>query len=53
MQTRQKSHEAYQALTPAMEKALSWWELQMDTQGLPPGQDIFKAMAENLTQEEG
>ena len=53
MQTRQKSHEAYQALAPAMEKALNEWALKMDAQGFLPRLDIFKAMAEKLTQEEG
>ena len=33
MQTRQKSHEAYQALTPALGKALDKWALQMNVQG--------------------
>ena len=53
MQTRQKPHEAYQALTPAMEKALNEWALKMDVQGFPPRLDIFKAVVEKLAQEEG
>ena len=39
--------------TSAMEKALSGWALQIDTQGSPPRLDIFKALAEKLVQEEG
>ena len=45
MQTRQKAHEEYQALTPAMEDALKKWELRMDSQGFPLRLDIFKAVA--------
>ena len=52
MQTRQKSHEAYQALAPAMEKALNEWMLKIDAQDFPPRLDIFKAVAEKLAQEE-
>ena len=52
MQTHQKSHEAYQALTLAMEKALNGWALKMDAQGFPPRPNIFKAVAKKLAQEE-
>ena len=41
-QTRQKSHEASQALPPAIEKALEMWALRMDAQGFPPRLDILK-----------
>jgi hypothetical protein len=51
MQSRQKSHETYQAITPAMENALEKWALQMDSQGFPPRLDLFKAMAQLLYQQ--
>ena len=38
---------------PSDGEALSGWVLQMDTQGFSPRLDIFKAMVEKLTQEEG
>ena len=43
MQSRQKAHEDYRALTTAMEDALGKWALRMDPQGFPPRLDIFKA----------
>ena len=48
MQTCQKSHEACQALTSVVEKALERWALQMGAQGFPRRLDIFKAVAEKL-----
>ena len=52
MQTRQKAHEDYQALTPAMGDALKKWALRMDSQGFPPRLDIFKAVAKKLFQQQ-
>ena len=52
MQTRQKTHEDYQALTPVMEDALKKWALRMDSQGSPPRLDIFKAVAKKLFQQQ-
>ena len=52
MQTRQKAHEDYQALTPAMEDALKKWALRMDSQGFLPRLDIFKAVARKLFQQQ-
>ena len=43
---------AYQALTP-IERALKEWELRTGAQSFPPRLDIFKAIGEKLTQEEG
>ena len=51
-QSRQKAHEVYQSLNPAIEGALKKWTLQMDSQGFPPWLDIFKAVAEKLFQQE-
>ena len=51
-QNRQKAHENYQALSPAMEDALRKWTLQMDSQWFPPRLDIFKAVAEKLFQQQ-
>ena len=51
-QSRQKAHEGYQALSPAMEDALRKWTLQMDSQWFPPRLDIFKAVAEKLFQQQ-
>ena len=51
-QSRQKAHEVYQALSPAIEDALRKWALQMDSQGFPPRLDIFKAIAEKLFQQQ-
>ena len=48
MQTCQKSHEAYQAFTPVIEKALERWALQLGVQGFPRRPDIIKAVAEKL-----
>ena len=50
-QSRQKVHEVYQALSPAIEDALKKWALQMDSQGFSPRLDIFKAIAEKLFQQ--
>ena len=50
MQTRQKAHKDYQALTPVMEDALKKWALRMDSQGFPPRLHIFKAVAKKLFQ---
>ena len=52
MQTRQKAHEDYQALTPAMEDALKKWPLRIDSQGFPQRLDIFKAVAKMLFQQQ-
>ena len=52
MQSRQKAHEDYQALPPAMEDALKKWALRMDSQGFPPRLDIFKALAKTLFQQQ-
>ena len=52
MQSRQKAHEDYQALPPAMEDVLKKWALRMDSQGFPPRLDIFKAVAKNLFQQQ-
>ena len=52
MQTRQKAHEDYQALTPAMEDALKKWALRMGSQGFPPRLDIFKAVVKKLFQQQ-
>ena len=52
MQTRQKAHEDYQALTPAMEDALKKWALRMDSQEFPPRLDISKAIAKKLFQQQ-
>ena len=50
-QSLQKAHEVYQALSPVIEDVLREWALQMDSQGLPPRLDIFKAKAEKLFQQ--
>ena len=52
MQSRQKAHEDYQALPPAMEDVLKKWALRMDSQGFPPRLDIFKAVAKKLFQQQ-
>ena len=52
MQSRQKAHEDYQTLPPAMEDALKKWALRMDSQGFPPRPDIFKAVAKKLFQQQ-
>ena len=51
-QSRQKAHEVYQSLSPAIEDALKKWTLQMDSQGFPPRLDLFKAVAEKLFQKQ-
>ena len=48
VESREKSHKDYQALTPAMEDAMVKWALRMDSQGFPPRLDLFKATAEKL-----
>ena len=52
MQSRQKAHKDYQALTPSTEDALEKWTLQMDSQGFPPRLDLFKATTEKLFQQQ-
>ena len=52
MQSRQKAHEDYQALPPAMEDALKKWALRMDPPGFPPRLEIFKAVAKKLFQQQ-
>ena len=42
MQSRQKTHEDYPALPPAMEDTLKKWALRMDSQGFPPRLDILR-----------
>ena len=49
---KQKAHEDYQALTPAMEDALKKWALRMDSQEFPPRLDIFKTIAKKLFQQQ-
>ena len=48
VESREKSHKDYQALTPALEDAMVKWALRMDSQEFPPRLDLFKATAEKL-----
>ena len=49
--SRRKAHEEEQALPPAIEDALQKWAQKMDDHGFPPRLDIFRAMAQELAEQ--
>ena len=49
--SRQKAHEKEQALPPAIGDALEKWAQKMDDHGSPPRLDIFKAVAQELAEQ--